>query len=560
MNRIQRISVKLPKEFDADRHVRAMERKVTDKHGAGWELSHIDPAERVAIFERQTNVAEVTRSQKIADTLDVSLPKGSKPADGDRIATKYEAQYDGYVLTRFEPYLGTAVMSKLRPETIRARGAIANVLGVKPWEVQIRDRVDGGFDLILPNRYSSSKHDEKLLDTVENDIGSPGWYVVTNSQKLTASIIPAEPPSFPAAIKYPFGAKITAGDARLPIGVQLGKGKEPGPIQYLDLDAAPHSQVSGTSGSGKTVGLNAMIAGALARGMELVVVDLPSKSVDFLWCKPYVRPGGWGCDSLKASVATMSMLYEEGGRRAALLAEHRVTKIVELPARLRPPDIFAVVDEVTGLFMQEAVPRGLPKDHELVIEPQEVNLHKAVLESKIAKAAAELRFVGIKLVLSSQVSSTTTGVSTAIRLNLANKMLLGTNPTDNNRKMSLSDSLAAPKVPDNIRSDESGSGRGVGVTEFEGQKAAVFKSYYASTTDYAKWLAKLGVSRTDRPAPTPTEIARYTPSLDDRSADVRQTSRFDEGGFGQDGRDAPAPRLKGAAAAAQALKAAETGH
>lgn len=556
MTRTQRISVKLPKEFDADRHVKAMERKVAEKHGTGWELSHIDPAERVAVFERQTNVAQVTRSRKTADTLDVALPKGSKPSDGDRIATKYEAQYDGYVLTRFEPYLGTAVMSKLRPETVRARGAIANVLGVKPWDVQIRDRADGGFDLILPNRYSSSKHDEKLLDTVENDIGSPGWYIVTNSQKLTASIIPAEPPTFPASIPYPFAAKIPAGDARLPIGVQLGKGRDPGPVQYLDLEAAPHSQVSGTSGSGKTVALNAMITGALARGMELVIVDLPSKSVDFLWCKPYVRPGGWGCDSLKAAVATMSMLYEEGQRRARLLAEHGVTKIAELPAALQPRPIFAVIDELTGLLFPQSIPKGLPRDHELVTEPLEVNLHKAVLESKIAKAAAELRFVGIKLVLSSQVSSTTTGVSTAIRLNLANKMLLGTNPTDNNRKVSLSDALAVPKVPDNVRADDK-AGRGVGVTEFEGQKPAVFKSYFATTADYEAWLSKLGIPTTDRPAPTPTEIAKYTPSLDDRSADVRPASRFDEGGFGQDGRDSPEPRLKGAAAAAHALKVAE---
>ena len=39
------------------------------------------------------------------------------------------------------------------------------------------------------------------------------------------------------------------------------------------------------------------IAGSLAAGAELAILDLPSKSVDFLWCKPFVRPGGWGCDS-----------------------------------------------------------------------------------------------------------------------------------------------------------------------------------------------------------------------------------------------------------------------
>lgn len=510
----KRLAVDLPKGFDPEKHGAALVKKLNEQYGGSWTIDSLDLAKREAFATSQTEHNEVIESVSRKQTKEISLGRNVKPSDGDRLATKYEDQYPGFVLTSFEPYLGTAVMTKLEPATRRARGAIANVLGVKPWEVQISDRAGGGFDLVLPqSKYASSKHDDKLQVATETDIGREGWYIKTNPQKLTASIIPADPPTFPGAIPYPFSGKgLDKNRARLPLGQQLGQGSTPGAIQYLDLDAAPHTQVSGTSGGGKSVVLNAIIAGALARGMELAIVDLPAKSVDFIWCKSFVRPGGWGCDSLEGAVATMSMIYEEGQRRAKLLAEHGVTKMADLPAAICPREILAVVDEVTGLFYPEKVPKGLPKDHELVIEPQEINMLKAVLESRIAKAAAELRFVGIKLVLSSQVSSTTTGVSTAIRLNLANKMLLGTNPTDNNRKLSLSDHLAVPKVPTNVREDDKAN-RGVGVTEFEGQKPAVFKGYYASTQEYQSWLTQLNVPRTNRPAPTPTEIARHTPAL-----------------------------------------------
>jgi hypothetical protein len=61
-----------------------------------------------------------------------------KPADQHR---------DGWEMTRFEPYLGKAVLTKLTPETSPCRGAAALALGVKPWEVQVTPRRDGGFEV-----------------------------------------------------------------------------------------------------------------------------------------------------------------------------------------------------------------------------------------------------------------------------------------------------------------------------------------------------------------------------------------------------------------------------
>ncbi len=118
-------------------------------------------------------------------------------------------------------------------------------------------------------------------------------------------------------------------------------------------------------------------------------------------------------------------------RRSKVFARYEVTNWKDLPPEAEPmAPIVVIVDELSGLFYPEKIPKGLPKDSPLVLEPMEINLQKAVLEKHTKKTAAELRFVGIKLVLSTQVASTTTGIDTSLRMNLGNKLLLGsTRPT-----------------------------------------------------------------------------------------------------------------------------------
>lgn len=560
---IERVSVRLPPGFDPSRHHGALVKLIAQRHGDGFEIQHIDPVQRVAVATRQVAITEVTAAVRAKDSFEVRLARGTRPTDGDKVAAKLEDQHPGYYLTGFEPFLGRATLTKMSDEQARCRGASAVALGVKPWDVNVVARPDGGFRLVLPKSYVPSKHDEKLQEVAEI-VGAVGWFVRTDPAKLTAEIIPSAPPTFPPFLAYPVKAKINRfrlGDdswARIPLGMQLPHpGHETGESFFIDLEAAPHGLVSGISGAGKTVTINSFVAGVLARGAELVIVDLPSKAVDFMWAKRFCRPGGWGCDSLPAAVTAMSLVYEEGQRRAKVLKEHQVTKWTELPPGVSMPPIVVVVDELTGLFYPEKVPKGLPKDHSLVVEPQEINLQKAMLEKYIKKTAAELRFVGIKLLLSSQVSSTNTGVDTSLRLNLGNKILMGVNPTDNNRRLALSDAGRVPKVPGNVQADGKAS-RGVGVSELEGQEPAVFKSFYAATAELDVWLRGMGVPVTDHPEPTASQIARHTPSLEDTSESDRSGSRLDGGGWGApDGRDAQEPHLKGAAAAAHQLRVEE---
>src|SRR5699024_7560712 len=111
----------------------------------------------------------------------------------------------------------------------------------------------------------------------------------------------------------------------------------------------------------------------------------------------------------------------------------------------------------------------------------------------------------------------------------------------------------APWVPDYLAADAKAS-RGVGVAEFEGTPPVVFKGFYASDEDFTAALDKAGVAKATNPNPTAAQIEAVMPRLreDDEGPPA---SRLDAGGWGeQDGRDAPEPELKGAAAAAHALR------
>ncbi len=516
----ERITIRLPDGFDPAKHLAALEKLVAKRHGDMFEVDSIDPVAGVAYATRQVAVTEVAASEQMAERFEVRLPRGTKPADGERIAAKLEDQHDGYVLVEFEPFLGRAVLARLTPAVRRCRGAVATVLGVKPWDVAVVARADGGFDVVLPRTYVPSKHDAKLEEVATAIVGREGWYVETDPAALTASIIPGSPASFPPLLAYPFKRAVpvfdpsTDGWSKIPVGRVLGRtGGEDGPELTTDLVAAPHVQVSGLTGAGKGVLLTALMAGVLARGWQVAIVDAIKGGVDFVELQPFVRPGGWG-DALPAACAVLQMAYEEGQRRKATIQQAGVQKWTQLPASsgLRP--MLLVVDELTSLVAPEPTPKGVPKDNPIVVEVAERNLLKAVILNTIGKIARELRFVGISLAVGTQVASTSTGIPTELRANLGMKVLLGSKPTDNNRRLALNDPDAVPRVPVNVATDPNGAARGVGVFEIEGREPGVVKVYFAEPANYATWLRAAGVATTARPRPTPDEIARYTPSIE----------------------------------------------
>lgn len=517
----ERVVVKLPAGFKAEKHQRAIEKKIAEKHGEGFEIDSIESrgegeeAYMVAVATRAVAITEVTQA-KGSPTKEVRLTRNVKPSDGDKQAVKLADQHgDGWEMTKFEPFLFKAVLTKLTPDEARCRGAVSTALGVKPWDVQVKGRLDGGFDLELPKSYQPSKHDAKLEDVAVTVVGNEGWYVTADAKKLTASIIPSDPPTFPAAIPFPM-RKLGKGTLdESPFGMALpAPGETVGSTVSIDWTAQAFALLAGTPGSGKSVTLNALVAYNRSNGSELVIVDDPSKAVDFMWCKDYVRDGGWGCDSDRGAVATLQMVYNEGKRRGQILADKGYVNWLDMPESERFKPIFIVVDEVSALLVTDKIPSGIPKDHPLVREAAESNLMKIQLGSLIGKIIAEQRFVGMRMILSTQVTNNNTGVSPSLKAKIGHKILQGANPSKSARGQAFSDESAVPVVPENVKGGGKAA-KGVGVADLEGMTPVVYKSYYASVDAYRDAFAKLGLSKSSRPAPTAAEIAKYTPSLDD---------------------------------------------
>lgn len=521
---IERVRVKLPAGFNENKHVAALLKKVTEVHGEGFELDSIDPDERVAVVSRQSTITQVTASAVKPDSFDVRLVRGTSPSHGDKMAAKLADQYadHGVVMTRFEPFLGRATLSKLDEDALRCRGAVAVALGVKEWDIQVARRTDGGFELELPKTYVSSKHYDKLMEVATTVVGSEGWYVKVDSAKLTAQIIPSTPPTFAPTLPFPgtkgikkFSPKDPSW-SRIPIGEILPEpGHEGGQVLSTDFVANPMMQVSGITGGGKGVLLTSLLAGMLLRGWEVALVDAVKAGVDFADFMPYLRPHGMA-ENLEEAVTVLAMAYEEGTRRKELIKKYRVQKWTQLPEDLGIRPLGVIVDEATSLLQEEKVPK-LAKDHPLVLEVQHRNGLKNMALNFMGKIARELRFAGVSLVMSSQVASSTSGIPTELRGNLGAKTLLGAKPTDNNRRLALSAPDTVPKVPGYLLEDAAVS-RGVGVYEFEGTPPGVFKGFFSPPPDIAKVVGDSGAPTTKSHSPTAAQIAKYTPDLEDDGA------------------------------------------
>lgn len=521
--KIERKVARLPASFDIEKHGDRLAAwvKQSSVFGPDWELQSISVDERTVTAIRRNAVTEVTettvrsRPRKL-----LGLPRGTKPSDADKYAAEYADTFPDFFMTKFDPYLLQATVTKMTPEEVRCRDAVAGALGVKPWDVQVYAHPGGGFDLELPPTYTPSKHDDKLSEVATTIVGRPGWFVRTQPAKLTAQIVPADLPSFEKAYPYPtlgrLRPKSLSESLQLPLGMRLGGPGEPNDQLEFDFDGTPGALVSGTAGSGKSVTVNALIFGALQRGWQLVVVDVPHKAIDYEWVKPYVRPNGFGCASKAASLTALKLVYEEGQRRAGLLAEHGVQKWQELPDNVRAanPLILVIMDEVTGLFASDPIPKALPKDHPERIEAEQHAMETDLLKMVTAKIPAEMRFVGIRIILATQMAQANTGISVPLKTNLANRVLQGANPSKSARGHALNDPDAAPHIPEWIRADK-GQSRGVGVAELEGQVPCVFKSFYASTDSYLQALELLGAPKTLTPEPTAAQIDKHVPRLDD---------------------------------------------
>ncbi len=460
-----------------------------------WKVMSYDAVANKLTIMRQSAVTKVDEDRRGVRT--VAISSNTKAADAEGIAARLQELHPGYYLSEFNPHLGKAQLTKMTLDEVRVREAIATAIGAKPWDLKVKGSRRNGYQVKLPATYMQSKHDDKVQEVAETVAGEFGWYWESDPVTLTGNIVPSAPPVFPNSVTYPMDLlpkPIHGAIAKLPIGLALAeRGDAENEVAYLDFNQGPHLQLGGVSGAGKSVQLNVIIAGALAAGAELVILDVPQKAVDFEKWRPFVRPGGWGAATFEENAVALQELYKEGQKRAEIFKTYGAKKLADLPADIAKDmkPVLIVVDEYTGLLAKPAIPKSLPEDHPLRVEAETKTLAIDILSSYVDKLAAEMRFVGFQIVISTQVASTSTGIGTALRTNLTNKMLLGPRATDGNRKLVFRDPMSVPQVPDHIKSDPDVS-RGVGACELEGQRPFVLKGFFATEETLIAELKRRG--------------------------------------------------------------------
>lgn len=518
-------------KFDSNNqhHIDVVMRKVQETgRGDGWEIQSFDPASGLLTLTRRGILTQVVRDESAKDSYQVELGVDTKPTDGAKIAAKLEAdpRYEGFFMTKFDPYLNQATLSKLADAERQCRSAVAAQLNVKPWDVQVRIRRDGGFDVELPVTYVPSKFDAKIDEVAARIVGRPGWYWESepSAHPPRGRILPGELPTFDPVYPFEFSDvpdRRILSDAdqwRFPLGIGLGGRGLPSTPLEMDLTDTAGVLLVGLAGSGKSTATQSILFNALARGWQIALINTVDKATDFAWAKPFVRDHLWGCDSVAQSIAVAKLVIEEGARRGKLLSEYGVAKLQDLPADVRAenPPLLLVADELASLLTAAPMPSGLSREMKELpefIQMQQDILESGLLSTALATIPALYRAAGIRVIYLTQQPNEKYNFSTKLKGNLPHRVMLGTSPSVAEKGHAFRTPEKIPDVPANIATRKS-IARGVGLAHLDGTEPSIFKGYYASLDDYVAATRRLGVRTTLNPEPTDRQIARLVPRVD----------------------------------------------
>jgi S-DNA-T family DNA segregation ATPase FtsK/SpoIIIE len=189
--------------------------------------------------------------------------------------------------------------------------------------------------------------------------------------------------------------------AKMKLPLFLGKDASGNPL-IIDLAGLPHMLIAGTTGSGKSVCMNAIIMGFLytqkPSDLKLVLVDPKMvelsqfKDIPHLMC-PVVTEMGKAAAILEWAVSKMDERYEllaEAGCRD--IGGYNALGWEELKVRFDPQN-----------ELEEAkIPRKLPYMVFVIDELADLMMTNKEVESSIVRIAQKARAVGIHLILATQ--------------------------------------------------------------------------------------------------------------------------------------------------------------
>lgn len=500
MNEPDSTTVNLFGGFDVDdaEHVDRLRRKLAERM-PGYVIVEIDP---------DLGVATVARRERRAGPSGVdTVAPGAKPADLDHALGRLHA---GARLVRHDPPSNRVWWSVLDPVVEATRAIVARCLLVAEWDVELSVGFDdtGQLNKVELVRLPVQQEDKLTsgLARAARTIGHSGWRVSFDGKNNTALLRAGPRLMLPERAAVQWDQIASRGWGWLPFGTDGYKR-----TLAADLETNPHLLVSGITGSGKTITVTTLVGCALASGCELVVCDPVKGGPDFRWLRPFVRDGGWGCESFDDAAQVLHDVYDEVRRRQQLIVSHDATKWSELPDRVREAErvrpVLVVVDELTSLAAPEPVPKGLPKDDELVVEAFALNAAKARCFAFTSKIAREARSAGVHLIAATQrfaIGDIGQGAGT-LRAQLGCRLLLGEASSTEigmafvfpgRAEAAYRDAhQTAPDDDDDESGVEAVKRPGRGIAEITGAGHHAFQGWFASTAEWLTFLDTRGVAR-----------------------------------------------------------------
>ena len=441
----------------------------------------------------------------------VTLAPGVGPASAEAVEAYLVTA--GLDLVEWLPYEGRARVAELDPLTAGIRQRYADVLRVKPWDLELAVTMAGDDieNIALVRAPTPNVDADRRLATWRALVavtpgGSAGWKIdedYSGKVTLTYGEAPALPDRAARAALLP--DTVTPSDWH---NIPLGVGGDGQPVG-LDLNLGPHALVVGPTGSGKTVELLQHITSALTRGHQVALIDPTKAGLDFVKIRPWVTV--WA-DALPGAQAAIERIYAEVQRRKAVLQREECGKWAELPAAVREAEnirpMTVVIDEFGSLVLQDESAKSFPKGHPQRAAVEEENLARAVILSLTSRIAREARFAGVHLAIALQRPDASI-ISGELRANLTSAVQLAApgKPLSIDALRMVFPGEAASEAYATLRALDDGHSRGLAVTSADGGRMAAFRVGYAAAAENPTLLYDRGVPVVKEPwnltAPAP---------------------------------------------------------
>lgn len=318
-------------------------------------------------------------------------------------------------------------------------------------------------------------------------------------------VIVGEKFPLPERCGFDFDAATAMGRRMFPFawGV-LGK-----PVGW-SIDDDPHQLISGGTGSGKSVAIQAVLFGALSKGWIVALADPTKGGADFQFAEPYCVAFK---DTIEDTATMLKQVYAEVIARKRTNAANGVGSYKDLPEEARPDPMLVVIDEFFSLVAPLKVPAKSdnPESEALRKNVTEMNFAKATILDIVGRIAREARSAGVHLCLAAQRPDGKL-LEGEMKFNLSGRILMGTAST-NDRRVALRSALDAPVV-------EPGSPKGRGICESSTGYPELIQGWFAEQQQFADALSKVRepISDDDR-----LRLLPPAPTLIDATIEVEET-------------------------------------